>query len=80
MLQTGPEEDAIMVFEFGSWDGEPVLFNRGFAWAVKDGAWSLVNSAAPSMEARVLSPEAFAAKFPDAPPLPEPWQSFPPSM
>jgi hypothetical protein len=63
-----------MPFRFGSWDGEPVIFDAGSAWVLKDGGWASINGASPSMEARSLTEAAFRAKFPTLPPDPEPWE------
>ncbi|MGY8705127.1 hypothetical protein RAD16_05210 [Bradyrhizobium sp. 18BD] len=56
--------------KFGSIDGEAFVWAPGEAWIFDGSKWSRANSAEIGMDGRVLSKEAFRAKFPSLPPLP----------
>jgi hypothetical protein len=68
-------EDEMTELKFGSLDGDAVVWGPGEAWVCSDGKWSRGNSSEVGMDARLLSRNAFRAKFGDLPPLPE--TSFP---
>jgi hypothetical protein len=57
--------------EPGVWDGRPVFYTHREAWVFALDSWVRVESVEVSLDGQPLSEKAFAARFPNLPPLPE---------
>jgi len=57
--------------ELGEWDDLPVFYTHRESWAFVHGSWMSVDPAEVHRDGHVLSDKAFAARFPNLPPLPD---------
>jgi hypothetical protein len=53
------------------WDDLPALYTHRESWAFVRGSWMSVDPAEVYRDGRLISEKAFAARFPNLPPLPE---------
>ena len=56
---------------YGVMDGDPFVYSQGEAWVFADGSWKRRDSTDVAANGRVISKEAFDARFSSLPALPK---------